>query len=93
MRRLSVIGAGYVGLVTAACFADLGNSVACIDIDQAKIDLLQSGRLPIYEPGLEEVVKRNMQAGRLSFTSSYDEGLRDTDFRCQKGPVFVRRQI
>lgn len=80
MRRLSVIGAGYVGLVTAACFADLGNNVAGIDIDQAKIDLLQSGRLPIYEPGLEEVVKRNMQAGRLSFTSSYDEGLRDADF-------------
>jgi len=80
MRNITVIGTGYVGLVTGTCFADLGNRVVCLDIDEAKINLLNSGGLPIYEPGLEEVVRRNVKAKRLSFTTSYVEGLKDTEF-------------
>ena len=75
MARISVVGTGYVGLVTGACFADLGNDVACIDIDAAKILLLQQGTLPIYEPQLEEVVQRNLTAGRLRFATNYASGL------------------
>ena len=73
--KLAIIGAGYVGLVTAACFADLSNAVTCLDIDQGKIEGLKHGKLPIYEPGLDEVVERNVKAGRLSFTTSYAEGI------------------
>ncbi len=80
LRRLCVVGTGYVGLVTGACFADLGNQVVCVDIDAQKIALLNAGGLPIYEPGLEELVRRNRQAGRLSFTTSYTEGLDGTEF-------------
>jgi UDPglucose 6-dehydrogenase len=75
VARISVVGTGYVGLVTGACFADLGNQVACIDIDAAKVALLQQGGLPIYEPQLEEVVRRNLDAGRLAFTTDYAVGL------------------
>ena len=71
MSNISVIGTGYVGLVTGACLADLGNQVTCIDIAVDKIERLQNGILPIYEPGLEEVVERNVSAGRLRFTASY----------------------
>lgn len=80
MRHLCIIGTGYVGLVTGACFADLGNQVACLDIDQAKIDGLNQNVMPIYEPGLEEVVRRNRLVGRLAFTTSYAEGLKEADF-------------
>ena len=73
--NICVIGAGYVGLVTAACFADLSNAVTCLDIDEGKIEGLKRGKLPIYEPGLDEVVERNVKAGRLSFTTSYAEGI------------------
>jgi UDPglucose 6-dehydrogenase len=73
--NICVVGVGYVGLVTGACFADLGNHVVCLDIDEAKITGLREGRLPIYEPGLEEVVARNVTAQRLSFTTSYAEAL------------------
>ncbi len=75
MKRISVIGVGYVGLVTGACFADLGNDVVCLDVNEERIENLKQGILPIYEPGLEEVVRRNMNAGRLSFTCSYSEAL------------------
>jgi UDPglucose 6-dehydrogenase len=71
---------GYVGLVTAACFADLGSRVIALDIDKNKIDGLMRGVMPIYEPELEELVERNVQAGRLSFTTSYVEGLKETDY-------------
>ncbi len=75
MRQLSVIGTGYVGLVTGACFADMGNSVTLVDIDERKIAMLQAGEMPIYEPGLAEIVRRNAEAGRMRFTTSYAEGL------------------
>ncbi|MCC6177266.1 MAG: UDP-glucose/GDP-mannose dehydrogenase family protein [Chloroflexi bacterium] len=80
MATISVVGTGYVGLVTGACFADLGNRVTCIDVDAGKVARLRAGAIPIYEPGLEEVVERNVRAGRLAFTTSYDEGLANTEF-------------
>ncbi len=80
MKHIAVVGTGYVGLVTGTCFADLGNKVICIDIDERKIEILRSGGVPIYEPGLQEVIQRNVAAGRLSFTTSYAEGLRDAEF-------------
>ncbi|NPA91673.1 MAG: UDP-glucose/GDP-mannose dehydrogenase family protein [Chloroflexi bacterium] len=80
MKHITVIGTGYVGLVTGTCFADLGNQVVGLDIDEGKIQALQQGIVPIFEPGLEEMVRRNMEAGRLSFTTSYEEALKDADF-------------
>lgn len=80
MRKICVIGVGYVGLVTGTCFGDLGHQVTCVDIDEAKIEKLRAGVLPIYEPGLEEIVRRNIQAGRLNFTSSYSEALPESEF-------------
>ncbi|MCS7060221.1 MAG: UDP-glucose/GDP-mannose dehydrogenase family protein [Anaerolineae bacterium] len=75
MKRISVIGVGYVGLVTGACFADLGNDVVCLDVNEERIQNLKQGIMPIYEPGLEEVVRRNVNAGRLSFTTCYEEAI------------------
>ena len=80
MRKICVIGVGYVGLVTGTCFADLGHQVTCLDVDKAKIDRLRAGGMPIYEPGLEEMVRRNAQAGRLRFTASYPEALEGAEF-------------
>ena len=80
MATISVIGTGYVGLVTGTCFADLGNRVTCVDIVAEKIERLKEGVLPIYEPGLEEMVERNVNAGRLHFTTNYSEGLDNADF-------------
>ncbi len=80
MRQVCVIGVGYVGLVTGACFADLGNRVIALDVDEERIANLKQGVMPIYEPGLEELVRRNMRAGRLSFTTSYAEALQGTEF-------------
>lgn len=80
MRQICVVGVGYVGLVTAACFADLGNRVIALDINQEKIDGLKQGKLPIYEPGLKELVEHNVQAKRLTFTTSYAESMEGTEF-------------
>ena len=80
MKNIVVIGAGYVGLVTAACFADLGNRIAVVDIDEDRIAGLRRGEMPIYEPGLEEMVARNASANRLSFTNSYPEALKGAEF-------------
>jgi len=77
--RLTMIGSGYVGLVSGACLADFGHHVCCVDKDQRKIDLLLAGTMPIFEPGLEELVERNVRAGRLSFTTDLTEGVRDAD--------------
>ncbi len=80
MRKITVIGVGYVGLVTAACFSDLGNQVIALDVDENRVAGLKRGEMPIYEPGLEELVKRNVAAGRLSFTTSYKDALKDSEF-------------
>ena len=80
MRNITVIGVGYVGLVTGTCFADLGNRIVCLDIQEERIANLKKGILPIYEPGLEEMVARNVKAGRLSFTTSYAEGIKEAEF-------------
>ncbi len=78
--RIAVVGSGYVGLVTGACFADMGNQVWCVDIDARKIDSLKRGAIPIYEPGLEEMVLRNQAQGRLRFTTSLSEGIKGAQF-------------
>jgi UDPglucose 6-dehydrogenase len=80
MSRIAVIGAGYVGLTTAACLADLGNEVTVVDIDQEKVALLKRRHVPIYEPGLTELVERNARAGRLAFTTSYLDAIPGADF-------------
>ncbi|OAI12138.1 UDP-glucose 6-dehydrogenase [Methylomonas lenta] len=73
--KITVFGSGYVGLVTGACLADVGNQVMCMDVDQSKIDKLKQGIIPIYEPGLEDMVKENMAAGRLHFTTDVKEAV------------------
>ena len=79
--RITIFGSGYVGLVTGACLADAGNHVVCVDVDERKIAMLQRGELPIHEPGLDAVVKRNFDAGRLRFTTSAQEGVRHGQFQ------------
>ncbi len=80
MRKICVIGTGYVGLVTGTCFADLGNQVTCLDIAPDKIEKLQRGEMPIYEPGLEELVARNVAGKRLTFTTSYPDAVPGAEF-------------
>ncbi|HLY28813.1 MAG TPA: UDP-glucose/GDP-mannose dehydrogenase family protein [Aggregatilineales bacterium] len=80
MKNITVIGVGYVGLVTGTCFADLGNQVVALDINEKRIENLRKVILPIYEPGLKEVVERNVKASRLSFTTSYEDALKDAEF-------------
>jgi UDPglucose 6-dehydrogenase len=77
--NICVVGTGYVGLVTGAVFADLGNDVVCVDNDRAKVDLLRGGTMPIYEPGLDEMVTRNAADGRLTFTTDLPAGVRQSD--------------
>lgn len=77
--KIAVVGTGYVGLVTGTCFAEVGIDVTCIDIDQKKIDNLHKGILPIYEPGLEEMVSRNVEKGRLHFSTNLGEAIKDCD--------------
>ncbi len=80
MANITVVGVGYVGLVTGACLADLGNQVICINRSREKSENLKKGILPIYEPGLEEIVRRNSEAGRLHFTTDWDEAMADAEF-------------
>ena len=75
--KIAMVGSAYVGLVSGACFADFGHEVTCIDKDPAKIDRLRAGEMPIYEPGLAELVRRNHKDGRLGFTTDLAEGIAD----------------
>jgi UDPglucose 6-dehydrogenase len=77
--KITIIGSGYVGLVTGACFSEVGTDVQCVDIDRNKIDNLKKGIIPIYEPGLEEMIIRNMDQGRLDFTTNISEALKSSD--------------
>ena len=77
--KIAVIGTGYVGLVTGTCFAETGNDVTCVDIDIEKIKKMKSGEVPIYEPGLEVLLKRNIEEGRLNFTTSLKDGIKDAE--------------
>lgn len=79
MRKITVIGTGYVGLVSGACFSEIGNRVICCDVDESKIKRLRRGEIPIYEPGLEELVKRNAEAERLYFTTEVGEAIESSD--------------
>ena len=80
MSRICVVGTGYVGLVTGACLAHLGNTVTCLDVVAEKIARLQAGDLPIYEPGLEPLVHQNVRAGRLYFTTDYAVAVARAEF-------------
>src|SRR3990172_7583744 len=73
--RICIVGTGYVGLVAGTCLAEIGHLVVCVDDDRQKIEVLQSGGIPIYEPGLEELVARNLRKGRLAFTADLKEGI------------------
>ncbi len=77
--RIAMIGAGYVGLVSGACIADFGHHVICVDKDNIKISALNAGEIPIYEPGLDEIVQSNVRQGRLSFTTELSETLDEED--------------
>ncbi len=78
--KITIIGSGYVGLVTGTCFAEMGNDVLCVDIDEKKIKNLKKGIVPIYEPGLGEMIERNLSEGRLNFTTDINEGIKDSQF-------------
>ena len=75
MKKITVVGTGYVGLVTGTCFAETGNDVLCVDIDEAKVEMMRAGKVPIYEPNLDTYFERNISAGRLNFTTSLEEGV------------------
>ena len=80
MKKICVIGTGYVGLVTGTCLAHLGNTVTCVDVIPEKINRLRRGEIPIFEPGLEPLVTQNTQAGRLRFTTDYAAALAGVEF-------------
>ena len=87
--KICIIGTGYVGLVTGACFADLGNTVYCVDKDEDKIYMLNEGKIPIYEPGLNEIVKKNHLSNRLRFTTDLNFAVKSSDivFICVGTPT------
>ena len=76
--NVTVVGSGYVGLVTGACFSEFGVQITCADVDAGKIASLERGEIPIYEPGLEDLVKRNVEASRLAFTTDVDDAIRNS---------------
>ena len=78
--KVAVVGTGYVGLVAGTCFADSGNDVICVDNNPAKIRALKNGRIPIYEPGLLEMVQRNLSVGRLQVTTSLPKAVKNSDY-------------
>src|SRR3954470_22429487 len=77
--KIAVVGTGYVGLVRGACLAENGNTVICVDKDESKVDMLKAGRMPIYEPGLEEIVRRNDHEERLTFTTDLTSAVRASE--------------
>lgn len=79
MKKIAVVGTGYVGLVTGTCFAETGNQVVCVDIDEQKVEKMRNGFVPIYEPHLDVLFERNIKANRLSFTTSLEEGIEDAE--------------
>lgn len=79
MKKIAVVGTGYVGLVTGTCFAETGNNVICVDIDETKVNKMRSGTVPIYEPGLEILFERNIKANRLTFTTNLNEAIKDAE--------------
>ena len=87
--KITVVGTGYVGLVSGVCFSDLGNTVYCVDKDKNKINSLNKGNVPIYEPGLEEILKRNYKQKRLIFTSDLKKAVNNSDiiFICVGTPT------
>ena len=92
--RIAMIGTGYVGLVSGACFSDFGHVVTCIDKDAAKIAQLRNGTMPIFEPGLEALVASNVEAGRLSFaTEARGRSYRRRDLPRRRHPVAARRRL
>ena len=92
--KICFIGAGYVGLVSGACFADLGNSVWCVDNNKEKIDSLNNGHVPFFEPGLEEIVTKNYSSGRLKFTTDLSSAVKDSDiiFICVGTPMSKKKR-
>ena len=93
--KLCMIGTGYVGLVSGTCFSDLGNNVICADIDSKKVNLLNSGRIPIYEPGLEELIKKNFDKKRLMFTTDISSAIKKSDiiFICVGTPTSKKANV
>jgi len=79
MKKIAIIGTGYVGLVSGTCFAEIGNDVICVDIDEQKVQLMKNGKIPIYEPGLEEIFTRNITEGRLHFTTNLEEAVAEAE--------------
>ena len=92
--KICIIGTGYVGLVSGACFADLGNIVWCVDKNEEKIDMLNNNQIPIYEPGLEELVIKNYSSGRLKFTTNLKSAVRNSDiiFICVGTPTSKKKK-
>ena len=88
--KICIIGTGYVGLVSGACFADLGNNVLCVDKNEDKINLLNNSQIPIYEPGLEELVNKNFISGRLKFTTNLKLAVSNSDIILAHNASFDR---
>ena len=93
--KICTVGIGYVGLVTGACFADLGNTVWCVDKDKKKVDMLNNNKIPIFEPGLEELVNKNYFSGRIKFTTNLKFAVKNSDFVfiCVGTPTLKKRRL